>query len=220
MAFLDLDIYFVNTIAAFLQSVKDDQTNLVINDMFGGQSANFRAAVVQYLGSLEISTDLRDRESDDTRVLYILPSFTLADLPFPQISIYLGNEDSQDFMLGSETGGDTLPVVVDGVTVGWDVEQGYWAGVNYRADIVCGTKEETIWLSRLCQRAILDKILELDGMGVKEPRISLADLKLEQEQFPTMVFARGLMFVAKSLNTWNLRIPATVDYETGTNTAL
>ena len=94
------------------------------------------------------------------------------------------------------------------------------SAISYRADIFCNTPEETVWLSRLCQRALFSKVLALDAMGVKEPRISMADLRLEQEHFPSQVFARGISLSAKAFHTWHETIPAYTGTSIVSNPAL
>jgi hypothetical protein len=159
------------------------------------------------------------RKENEERVIYVIPSFLLFNLPFPQIGIYMGADDSQDFFCGQDVNGEPKPITKNGDIVAWDYEKGYYAGVNYRADIIAGSKDEVIWLSRLCQRAIAANVPHLEKMGVVETRIGAADTKLEQEHFPALVFSRAVIFTGKSLHTWSVRVPA-YGYETGINTAL
>lgn len=215
MGFTDLQTYFVDEFTAFLQAMQADATRYIIKDLFGTQTKERQAEVVNYIASLNISNDMTERP-DQGKTLYILPSYPISNLPFPQIGVYLGADDTTDFYLGNYTGAPATPLM-DGLTqIGWEIENGHWSGVNYRIDVVANSPDESIWLARLCQRAILGKLMVLDGLGVKEPRISVQDQRLEQEQFPAMVFARSITFTAKVAQTWKEILPYTV-YATGLN---
>lgn len=219
MAFLNLDLYLVDTYCAFFAAAQADP-DFYIGDVFADRPEAERVEIAAYIAGLTVTSNLRDRDSE-RRYLYVLPSFPLLDLPFPQIGVFMGPEETQEFFLGLATGAAPKPVMnVQGATVAYDQTEGYYAGFNYRSDIVCNTREEVIWLSRLCQRAVVEKIIDLDSLGVTEPRISLNELQLDREQFPAMVEARALTLAGKVLQTWTKRTPAGGTYQTGINKAL
>jgi hypothetical protein len=213
--FINLDLYFRDLFASFLNQIKTD--DWIIDDLFKDRPDAERHAIKKYLMSRRIVTDIQEQEESP---IYVIPSFVLNGLPFPQIAIHLGGENSQDHFVGMETGGDPIPVMKNNEVVAWDQERGYYAAVNYRADIIANSKDEVIWLSRICQRAIAGKILELDEMGVIEPHIGTADTELEQKFYPAIVFSRAVVFSGKSLHTWMERAPVQEPYEIGDNTVV
>jgi hypothetical protein len=214
MSFINIDLYLVDLFHSFIKSVQDDDNCRVIDDVFSDRPVPYREAIKGYLRSKHITKDFGDREREDN--IYVLPSHPLRELAFPQVAIYLAEENSADWYLGGITGTDLIPIDEPDFT-GYGIENGAIAMATYRADIVANTKEEAIWISRLCQRAIYGKILELDGMGVKEAKVGMADLQLHPEHFPSLVFGRGVFLTAKVIQTWIERQPALGTYEVGRN---
>jgi hypothetical protein len=213
--FVNLDLYLIDTFIDFFAEAQKDST--IIDDLFADRPVEERQKIMIYLTARTFVTRMDIVE--DGKVVYVIPSFPTASLPFPQIGVYMGGDDAQDFFVGQDTGRPPEAFVLNGEATAWDWEKGYYASVNYRVDIIAETKHEVIWLSRLCQVAIARKIMELNRIGVIEPRIGAADTKIEQEQFPTMVFSRAVTLSAKSLHTWNERVPVET-YQTGINTAV
>lgn len=217
--FLNLDLYLVELFCLYLNWVRNDPEHTAIADVFGKHTPEYRGRIASYLASLNITTDIRERE-EGVRYLYILPSFPMADLPFPQIGIYLGEEVETDHYLGdivtdeqiTITGPGGEPIAVDNI-------YGECSQATYRADVLDNSKEAVVWLSRLCQRAIISKKSELSQLGAQEINMSLSDLKIEQEQFPTVAFGRALTVTSKIVQTWKKREPI-YTYGEGVNTAL
>ena len=218
---VNLQPYLVELFAAFLKSVKAEEGHETILDVFSGQSSAYRLAVIQWLAATEITTDLTIRQETASRTLSVIQSYPVLTIPFPQIGVYLAGEEMQDFPLGME--GFAEPEAVPdglGVVTGWRIEHGAIATLNYRADIMCQTPEETVWLSRLLQRALYGAVMELETMGVMETRFGMADLRLDQEQLPAQAFARGINITGKALHRWHTTIPATPAYRAGNNAGL
>lgn len=215
MAFINLELYLRDLFAAALEEARNDDR--VIADLFSDRPEDERFAAQQYVASRRVLTDMYEELGKGERGIYVTPSFPIGNLPFPQIGIYMGTEDSADHMVGQDTGAAPVPVVQNEVTVAWDIEKGYFAGINYRADIIANSKDEVIWLSRICQRALAKNILALEAKGVIEVRISAGDTKPEQEHFPTLIFSRAVIVTGKALHTWTVRTPA-YGYELGNNT--
>jgi hypothetical protein len=216
MAFINLELYFRDLFAAAIVEAGTDDR--IIADLFSDRPEAERSAVQQYFSERRVLTDMNEELGKRERGIYVLESFPLGHLPFPQIGVYLGGEDSQDFMLGQETGAPPVPVLVNNEITNWDTEKGYYAGINYRADIIANSKAEVIWLSRICQRAIASNIMALEAKGVIEARISAGDTKPEQEHYPALVFSRAVIFTGKSLHTWTTRVPVYNGFEIGNNT--
>jgi hypothetical protein len=211
----NVDFYLVKTISEFLSEVQRDPA-AVVETLFEDAPGQMQAEIAQWIGRQTITSDFRDRREG---ALYVIPSMPLADLPFPQIAAYVGSENDTEFMLGSDDGEPTQPIMEDGEIVGWQDEMAVISSGQWRVDIVCGSRYEAIWLSRLCQLALRRKLLEMDGLGIKEVSLSLADLQLDHQRFPQAVYARGIMMQAKVVQTWTDRLPVSF-YQTGVNLAV
>lgn len=220
MGFPNVDLFLCKTFAEQFAAVQDDPTD-TLDDLFEDLTAAERTEIATYLQGSVFTRDLRNRhnESDDQRRIYIVPSFPMFDLPFPQIGVSLGSENTDTKFLGDYTGEATAVTDTEGKTIAWDIPHGYYASANWNIDVVCSTKDEAIWLSRLCQLFVCRSLADLDAAGVVEVAIATADMKLEQEHFPHIVFNRRVMISGKAANTWKKRISA-VDYQPGTNLAL
>ena len=216
MGFPSLDLYFRDLFAAFLVLAQSDDGS-IINEVFADRPVEERAAARAYLANRQIITDFTDMD-EKARTLFVVSSFIVSTFPFPQIGVYMGPEESFDFFLGNNLGVSEPVLDKEGNTVGFDVAEGYFSSVSFRADIIDNSKMGVIWLSRLCQRAIASKITELESMGVTEHRIGAVDTRIEQEHYPALVFSRAVTYSGRALFTWNRRAPA-VDYDLGVNTA-
>lgn len=219
MGFPNVDLQLVKAFLAGFAAAKADPS--VLDNLFEDLDADDIAAIKQYLSSLTVTDDVRLRK-DHQRYLYVLPNFPLSQLPFPQIGISLGQDDPAERFISDYTG-DPVPVLdEDDVLIGHDQEKGYLSQGNWNIDVVCATKPEAIWLSRLCQLFTCQAQDTLAQIGVIEVAVSLADIKLEPGQTtqPSEIFNRGLRISAKVANTWNKRIPLAGNYQTGINKAL
>lgn len=217
MGFPNLDRFLVKTILAKLLSFQGAE-NYRLEQIFDDFEEAEVAEVRQYLAGLTPTGNLRDKGKGR---LFVMPSYPLSDLPFPQIGVSVGSEDTADRFLGDETGGDPAEVFdEDENLIAWDLERGYWGSGMWMVQIMAATKEEVIWLSRLCQQAIVDGFDALDALGVKEVALAVADLRPDPQYYPQNLFLRGLKVTAgKVANTWLKRIPASV-YRTGVNLTL
>jgi hypothetical protein len=218
MALFDLDLYFVDLFATFLNGLKDNLHGGVLDDVFAMRPDEERARIAQFLTCTTFTKDVRER-GEGERVVVIIPSLPTTMIPFPQVAVYLGEETSAGWSMGERADDSARPVTREGETLAWDYTYGYFAGVTCRIDILAGSREEVLWLTRLCHRALLGQTLALDALGVKEPAISLSDLQIEQQQMPALVFGRRVTYAAKVLQTWIERKPVGC-YETGVNKAL
>ena len=219
MGFPNVDVFLVKT---FLSSLRSLQTSPAgtIADLFEDLDADDRASIIQYVKSLTITGDVRERD-ERNKYLYVLPHFPLLGYPFPQIGISLGQEDTANKFIGDYTGEPVAVIDSNGATIGYDQEKGYLASGTWNIDVVCATKPESIWLSRMCQLFICQRLEELTALGVMEVNIALADLKLEAQQTmqPGEIFNRGIRVTARVANTWKKRLPPPNAYAVGKNTA-
>ena len=213
MGFPNVDKILVKLFMAGFTSLKVDPTPIA--DIFSDLEVGEIAEVAQYVASKDFTTDLRDR---DTGKVYLMPNFPLIDMPFPQIAINLGKEDSDRF-IGDETG-HSLPVVdTNQNVIAWDIIKGYYAPGNWTISVVTTTKDEAIWLTRCCQYFICQAFLLLESKGLMEINLSISDMQLSQEQLPMTVFNRTINLSGKTANTWKVRVPAAAEYGTGVNIA-
>jgi len=220
MGFPNVDIFLCKIFAEKFPAVQDDP-EFTIDDLFEDLTALERTEITTYLQDIVFTRNLRERHGgdDEQRRVYIVPNFPMLDLPFPQIGVSLGSENTADKFLGDCTG-DAVAVTDDnGNTIAWDIPKGYYATANWNIDVVCPTKDEAIWIARLCQLFICQSLDDLDAIGVVEVTVSTADIKLEPEHFPHIVFNRRVMVSAKAANTWKKRV-AEADYRAGDNLAL
>jgi hypothetical protein len=215
--FISLDLHFVELFSTFIETAKNDG-GLIVSDLFADRPEEERAAIMKYLTRHSIITDMTQMCEDDENVIYVIPSFPLTNFPMPQIGVYMGPETSSDFFVGNNLG-KSWPVMKDNATIGYDNAKGYYANVNYRADVVCLSKLEAIWLGKLCQRALAGDIPALEGMDITEHVISAVDTQLENVQFPALVFSRAVTYSGKALQWWKERVP-TFQFQEGINKAL
>jgi len=219
MGFPNVDLQLVKIFLAGFAAAKADPT--VIDDLFEDLDDTDRAAIKQYLASLTVTDDVRQRK-EHHRYLYLLPHFPLSGYPFPQIGVSLGTEDSAERFISDYTG-DPVPVTdQQGTLIGYDQEKGYLGQGHWNIDVVSATKPESIWLSRFCQLFICESQDYLTGLGIQEVSVALGDIKLEAQQTmqPSEIFNRGVRVSAKVANTWKKRLPINGDYQTGINQAL
>lgn len=185
-----------------------------INDLFEDLDESERAEIGHYLLRKQFTSDVRDRGSN----VYVTLSFVQTDIPFPQICITLGKGNTDQWMGGAV--GESVAVKDEtGKTIAWDVTKGFYAKPAWDVTIAAATKDEVIWLSRLCQLFIMSNMDTLAASGVIEVDVTEADLQPQQEQQPMTIFARQLKISTTTENTWKKRIPASY-YATGINTAL
>ena len=153
-----------------------------------------------------IKTDVRDKKGDN---IYLITSFPLVDIPFPQIAISLGVGESDRFM-GDLTGESEAIKDEDDQTIGWYIEKGYYERCNWDAHVVCATKDEAIWLSRFSQRFICEAFGALSQLGINEVNIIIQDLRCEEGTMqPSTVFNRSIKLQATVANTWRETISTT-----------
>jgi hypothetical protein len=214
MGFPNVDLLLVDIVeAGFLSTQINPDRNIA--DVFSDLPVISRQKIVDYIISRRFVTDITRRE-DNT--IYIMPNFVMTGLPFPQIGISLGTDTATEQFLGNETGNTSIVTMANGNDE-IATEYAYYSTASWQIDIVAATKPEVVWLSRLCQLFILLQTYSLDEMGVSELTISLNDLKLEPEHYPSIVFARSISIHAKVYNSWLDYQPA-ITYQTGINTAV
>lgn len=202
MGFPNVDLYLVSR---FIECFSNAKGNLdfYVSDIMEDRPDAERETIRLYLNGLRVTSDQKDRSSEKT--LFVVPSWPMFDLPFPQIGVSLASEGTVERLLGDETGTKrTGTAIIGGVEVGFqDTEYGYWASGQWNVDVVCASKLEAVWLANLCRRFVLASFLDLDEMGVKEVTLSLADIRLEGEQLPVPVFGRRLSIIAgRVTHTW------------------
>jgi len=217
MGFPNVDTYLCRKFTDHFADTQNDPTE-TIDDLFEDMDEPERMEVSEYLQSTRFTRDTRDREKG-RRVVYIVPHFPMTDIPFPQIGISLGTETVSDKFIGDYTG-ESIPVKdCQGNVVAFDIPKGYYATASWNIDVLCPTKDETVWISRFCQLFVCRLLEDLDAMGVQEVAVSLADINIQSEQFPHAVFCRRITISGKTANTWKKRIPSHT-YKTGINKAL
>lgn len=219
MGFPNVDIFLVKAVLATLNELKSSAGRYKVDELFEDLDPAERQEVHQYLNAMVPTSDIRERGK---RHLYVLPNFPLAEIPVPQIGISLGAEETAERWLGDDPGIDPEPVMQGDQLVAWDHYRGYWAAASWNMDLVVQTKDEAIWLSRICQLAACENFDALDAMGVKEVTVALQDVRIDPKMFPDMVFVRSVRVSAgRILNSWKKRIPVgAYTYQTGINTAL
>lgn len=217
MGFLNVDIILKEKIIEFMGLLRDEEYYRV-HDIFEGLSENTRDEIYKYINRLNVTDNVQTRREDEN-FLYVISSPILADGPFPQIGVYVGNEAQDERGLGDDTGEDAIPIVEDDVTVAWEATFGLWQRGKWIIDIIGTTRDETIWLSRICQYAIALNFKALDLLGLNEMDISLQDTLLDKQFQPGLVYSRRLIVGGKFAGTWKDRFEAST-YETGVNLAI
>lgn len=218
MGFPNIDLWLVNQFVTQFQSAPLDLA-VMIDDTFPDLDGETRARVLHWLSERAIVTDVR--ESQEGKTLTILPGFPVVDVPFPQITVVTAGEVGNDIPLGFGEG-EAAAVYDDDdpeTVVGWDRPKGYWSVNTYQIQVLCGHWWELVWLTRLCQRFILGMERVLSTQGVHIEAITVADLQLSREQFPTLAYARGISLTCRAFQKMTERLPASY-YETGMNKAL
>lgn len=218
MGFPNVDLYLIDRYAERFAAVKAD-LDRVVDDLFDDRTDEERQAAREYLTALPVATDLRDRPEG---ALLLIPGFPLAQLAAPQITVAVLSEAGNDWPLGEGVGNSEAvygdEAHPDTVTA-WDVPHGYWANCSYRTHILADTWWEAVWLSRLCQRAIVESVSAFSARGMAELTLTVNDMALDPQQYPTVTFARALTLSAKVPQQWKVRKP-TGTYQTGINKAL
>jgi hypothetical protein len=214
MGFPNIDKILVAIFKAKFDALKA-APEFTINDLFEDLSAGERAEITAYIQKKQFHTDIRDRKDS---AVFLMATFPMIELPMPQISITLGQEDTDRYM-GDQTGISEPVLDTDGATIAWDIIKGFYSKANWTISIVTTTKDEAIWLTRLCQHTIFESMLDFEAAGITEVTISTADMRLEQDQQPLTIFNRTIRLTATVINSWKKRVPATT-YKTGNNTAL
>jgi hypothetical protein len=214
MGFPNVDKILVRMFGQEFEALKLD-SDYIINDLFEDLDPDEREEITTYIQRKEFVTDIRRREDS---AVYLLTTFSTLDLPFPQISVTLGQEDTDRYM-GDQVGQSAPVLDGNGATIAWDITKGFYAKSNWNISVVTATKDEAIWLSRLCQLFIFKNMMELEEAGVAEVNLSISDMKLEQDQQPLTVISRGIRMSATTLNSWIKRVPVSF-YQTGNNLAL
>lgn len=217
MGFPNVDIFLYRTILTKLKSYQDME-NYRLEQTFDDLDETDLAEIRTFLAALHLTDNTRDKTDNS---LYVMPTYPLVDLLAPQICVTVGSEDTAGRVLGDETGEDAAAVVDgDGKTIAWDLDRGYWGSGMWMIQITAETKLAVIWLSRLCQQALVDSFQAMDGLGIKEVSIAVADLRPDPQYYPQNFFARGIKVNAgKVANTWKTRVQASY-YETGVNLAI
>lgn len=214
MGFPNVDKYLVKLFSEkFIAATIDG--GFTINDTFDDLDAGEIAEITAYINRKVFTTDLRKR---DDGMVYILPQFPRLDMPLPQIGISLGQESTADKFL-DDLQGESTPYPAIGTQTHWDIPKVYFGAATYRIDVVTATKDEAIWMARLIQRFICEAQDAMAGIGIFEVDITLADLKLEQEHYPSEVFNRAVQINCKVQNSWIKRVPIG-NYATGINTGV
>lgn len=218
MGFPNLDLYLVDRYAERFQAAQAD-LDRVVDDLFEDRTEEEREEAREYLSALPVTKDLRDRAEGS---LLLIPGFPLAQLALPQITVAVLSEAGNDWPLG-EGVGESEPVYgneedPEEVTA-WDVPHGYWAHCSYRTHILAETWWEAVWLSRLCQRAIVESVTTFSARGLSEITLTVNDLTLDPQHYPNMAFGRALTLSAKVPQQWKIRKP-TGTYLTGINKGL
>ena len=214
MSFPNIDKFLVRKFQERVTEAKLD-LGFLVEDTFGDMSQAERTEIGIYLARKEFTTDLRRREDNQ---VFIMPNYPLLDMPFPQIGVSLGQESPADRFMGDIVG-ESKPIMTNNVQTGWAIPKGYIGSCLYRTDIVCATKDETIWLSRLVQRFIFEEQENLQEIGAMEIDVTVADTRPDQMQLPMTVFSRAVQINCKVENTWTVNIPLKT-VEIGNNTAL
>lgn len=214
MGFPNVDKILIRLFKAEFAAIKLDPA-FIITDTFTDLDESEQNSILQYLVRKTFTDELRDR--GDAKV-YLTTSFPMLDMPLPQISITLGQEDTDRYM-GDQVGTSTPVLDTDGNTIAWDVLKGFYARSNWSIAVVAATKDETIWLSRLCERIIFDNMNTLELEGVAEVSLTMADHRLDPQHQPMTASNRTIRMTALTMNSYRKRIPASV-YATGNNTAL
>jgi len=191
-----------------------DDTAFTINDLFDDLEVDERQKIADYIARKSFISDIRERGDS---YAYIMLSFPMIDMPMPQISVTVGNDEA-DRWLHDSTGIESIPVTdTNGDVVAWDITKGFYASSTINISVIATNKDEVIWLSRLCQRFIFESTEQLALQGIIELEVGMSDAQLNQDILPTPAMARQLRITCKTENTWKRRIPASV-YATGINT--
>ena len=219
MGFPNVDKFLQRLVLAKLESLQDMPEETVA-DLFECLDAEEQAEICLYLTRLHPTKDIRYRD-ERKKVLYVLPHFPLAGHPFPQIGISVGTEGTADKILGSNTGNTRERRDAQGNLVGWKVEKGCLAHGGWQLDVIAHTKDETVWLSRICQLAITEALDELTALGVWDVSIEVGDVRPDEQATmqPAEIFVRTVRVSATVANTWYKDVPLST-YETGNNTAI
>lgn len=214
MGFPNVDKILVQLFKDSFAALKADPA-FIINDTFEDLSIAEQDAILQYVTRKTFTDDMRDRSDS---AVYLLTGFPMLEMPLPQISITLGQEDTDRYM-GDQVGTSTPVTDAGGNVIAWDILKGFYARSSWNVAVVAATKDETIWMSRLCERIIFDNMRELETMGVAEVLLTMTDLQLDPSHQPMSVFNRTTRVNATTLNSYTKRIPASA-YSTGLNTSL
>jgi hypothetical protein len=220
MGFLNVDIILKEKIIEFMGLLRNEEYYRV-HEIFDGLSENKKDEIYKYINKLTVTDNVQIRREGEN-FLYVVSSPILAEGPFPQIGVYVGNESQDERGLGDDTGEDAIPIVEDGETVAWEAEYGLWQRGSWIIDIIGTTRDETIWLSRICQYAIVLNFKSLDLLGLIEMDIALQDTVLNQQFQPGLVYSRRLTVRGKFAGTWKDRfgVGTVGTYETGVNLAI
>lgn len=218
MGFPNVDKQLVRIIAAGFAAAKADADRMafLIGDLFDDLTEAEQLQIGTYVSRKTFKTDVREKKGDS---VYLITSFPLIDIPFPQIAISLGVGESDRYM-GDLTGESEAIKDADDQTIGWYIEKGYYERSNWDVHVVCSTKDESIWLSRFCQRFICEAFGALSQLGINEVTIIIQDLRCEEATMqPSTVFNRSIKLQATVANTWKEMVSATQIAE-GDNAAL
>lgn len=212
MGFPNVDKQLVRILTAGFNAAKADPTFL-IEDLFEDLDVAEQAQIAAYLTRKTFVNDVREHKGSN---VYVIASFPLLEVPFPQIAISLGAGDSDRFM--NDLTGQSKPITDGtGAVVAYAIEKGYYEKSNWDIHTVCATKDEAIWLSRLVQRFICEAFDDLARAGISEVNILIQDLRADENTLqPSTVFNRAIRLSATVANTWNERIPNGT-YAEGTN---
>jgi hypothetical protein len=220
MGFPNIDKFLVKRFLEEFALIQTDPQE-VVDDIFEEMDPEERKEVCTYLVNTNFTRSLEDRP-ENQRSCYVIPHWPVAEVPFPQIGISLGEEAQADKFLGDYTGQST-PVVSKqtGETIAWKIPKGYLSMDSWMIDVVCGTKDEAIWLTNLCKYFILKALPDLSELGLMEAALGINDVKLDQNSMtqPITYFVRTIRLSGKKANTWSKKVPAQY-YQEGVNLAV
>lgn len=201
MAFPNVDKIIVAMLAAKFTELQQAPEH-TLADLFGDLPLSEHIEIETYIMGKIFETDVKSREGNK---VYILTTSPRLDMPFPQISVTLGQEDTDRYM-GDNTGTSTEVRDAAGALIGWDVEKGFYAKTSYSIMTVTATKDEAIWLTRLIQRFIFEEMTMLESKGIMQIDLSTADMQPAPDQQPIDVCNRTIRFTATTANTWTKRV--------------
>ncbi len=217
MGIPNIDLYLVALFRSFFVLAQGEGQTL-IDDLFEGHPQAEISSIKSYLRRHVMTSDTRQR-SDDQPHIYFIENYPLADIPFPQICVTVGNETTSEHFLGDETGQQEIVTDSEGTVLAVDKENTVFSRGAWSVDVVASSKREVVWLSRLCQLAIFSNLDQLASVGLTEVDLSVADMRLDPQFYPQVAPARRISVTGLVSQTWSVRVEA-VQYQSGINLAI